>query len=200
MTEGLLLFARARRTWPAIGALCLFSIAGLIVGGRIVPLPDETLVLPWDVLLPLLSACVISMTTRSPMNDLEATAAHRLWLLRVSHLSVLAVVAGLGTLLACYDLPAPYSWPSALRNLAMLTGLGLIGARLLGGRLSWIPPITMSLITLTAGSKAGELRIWAVLFFPDHHLAGIAFGALVFAVGVLLLAKGGTREPAGEAG
>lgn len=197
---GALEFGRVRQIHYAIIGLILIGGAAFLLQGSALALPGGGgLTIPWDVLLPLGSACVISMTTRSPLNELEAGAARPLWALRAAHLSILLTAGVTISFAATWSLPDPYSWPSVLRNLAGFVGLGLIGARFLGGRLAWIPAIAFGLATLLAGTANGEPRAWAWPLLTDTDTPSYVIAMALLASGYVLLVSGGTREAPGDA-
>lgn len=194
------LFARSRATTGTVGALALVCIAGVLLRRLVFVLPDASgFGIPWVTLLPLASACAIGIGVRSPMNELEGTAARSLRALRSAHAGMIFGIAVVLTLPVAVTLPAPASGPAALRNLAGLTGLALVCGRLLGGRLAWILPVAYGFAALTAGAAGGTPRPWAWILASDSDTLSLAWAAGCTVVGVAALVQGPTREPAGEA-
>jgi hypothetical protein len=195
------LFARSRGTAGTASALTVICIAGAALRHVVFTLPDASgFGVPWVTILPLLSACAIGISTRSPMNELEGTAARSLRGLRCAHAGTLVAIAAVLAVPVTVTLPAPASAPAALRNLMGLTGLALLCGRLLGGRLAWILPTVYTLAALTAGATGGVPHPWAWVLGPDHDEQSLAWAAAFAIAGAAALVQGPTREPAGETG
>lgn len=194
-----LLFARSRSTTATVAALAVIGAVGTVLRHVVFTLPDASgFGVPWVTLLPLLSGCAIGIGARSPMNELEGTAARSLRGLRCAHAGALAVVAVVLVGPVSATLPAPASSPAALRSLAGLTGLALLCGRLLGGRLAWILPTAYTLSALTGGAPNGTPRPWAWILAPDHDAWGLACAAACAVAGAAALLHGPTRESPGE--
>lgn len=194
-------FARSRGTWATIGAVAAVNVAGVALRHTVFRLPDASgFGVPWVTLLPFLSACAVGIGVRSPMNELEGTAARSMRVLRCTHAAALLGIAVLFTVPIAATLPPPISVPAALRNLAGLAGLALLSGRVLGGRLAWILPNAYTLAALTAGAADGIRREWAWILAPDRDLSSLLWAIAFALIGAAALAQGATRELAGEAG
>lgn len=93
---------------------------------------------------------VLATTTFSPMADLEHTAAQPMRRHRAIQMTAVLLYA---TLLAVLPLAAGASAEvtvAAVRNVAGCLGLPMIGARLFGSGLAWLPPLAMFGPTLPA--------------------------------------------------
>lgn len=197
---GPVLFARARGLLWAVGGVLLTMAGGLAVGQRAMVLRyGSGAGIPYAVLLPVVAACLIAGASRSSAHDFERAGGRPLAGYRLSALSGLEALAALGLWWVTRGLPPPVGAVAAIRNLLGLTGLGLMGARVLGGRLAWILPcaLVISVVSVASGAKtASALLVWPVR--PDDDLiAGVVAVALLVA-GAGAVGLGGTREQPGE--
>lgn len=98
---------------------------------------------PLTAVVPVVWWVVLATTTSSPMADLEHTAAQPMRRHQVVHMTAVLLYA---TLLAVPPMPAGPSAEvviAAVRDVAGHLGLAMIGARLFGSGLAWLPPLTM---------------------------------------------------------
>jgi hypothetical protein len=161
---------------------------------------------PWDAYgalqLPLLfetaCACVIAVAIASPFGDLERATGRWLPWLRIGTTTALTVTAagalcaaGLGTHLAGGGL-------SAARNLAGLTGIGLLCAAVLGGARAWTGPAAYMLIGIYAlyrqwhGPALTTPWLWPAR--PSDDLGATICAGLVLAAGLAAIAVRGARD------
>lgn len=170
----IVLWAALHRHWDAYGALQL-------------PLLFETA-----------CASVVAVATASPFGDLERTTGHRLPWLRMATAVTLTVASaaaltatGIGTHLAG-------GTTTAVRNLAGLTGLGLLCAALLGGALAWIAPVAYALLGVYAlytqwhGPALTSPWIWPGR--PGDDLGGALCAGIILCAGTATIAIRGTRD------
>jgi hypothetical protein len=80
-----------------------------------------------------------------------------------------------------------------LRNIAGITGLGLLAAVVLGGMLAWAGPLAYLLVTEVA-LQGNPTTPWVWPARPPHDLGGALCAAGVFAAGILLVTVRGPRE------
>lgn len=156
--------------------------------------------------LPLIAeaacAAVIAVTTGSRLGDCERAAGRWLPALRlVTMLALTAAAAGVlaaagsGSHLAGGDL-------DVVRNLAGLTGIGLLSAAALGGGLAWTGPTgylvagAYALYSLWHPPPVTTPWIWPAR--PPHDLGAAICAGLVFTAGLLVVTLRGARDPAGE--
>ena len=193
------LHASSRRVPAAFGL-----IAACAIGLRI------ALIGHWDsygaLQLPLVfeAACaaVIAVTSASSLGEAERVTGRRLpWSRLATALAVTAAAigaltaAGLGAHLAGGTL-------EVLRNVAGLTGIGLLCAAALGGGLAWIGPTSY----LLAGTYALYTQLhppalttpWLWPARPAHDLGAAICAGLVFSCGIAIITMRGARDPAGE--
>ncbi len=193
------LYATSRRV-PAT----LVAIAACAIGLRI------ALAWPWDTYgalqLPLVfeagSAAAVTATTASRLGDPERVAGRWLPFLRLATVLVLTMVAvraraaaGTGAHLAGGTL-------DVLRNVAGLTGLGLLCAAALGGGLAWAGPTGYLVVGVyalyTQWHHPALTTPWIWPARPPHDLGAAICAGLVFTVGMAVFAVRGARDPAGE--
>jgi hypothetical protein len=202
--------ARSARAWPRLARLHAVSrrlvavlavIVGCGIGLRV------ALIWHWDAYgalqLPLVfetaAAAAIASATASPFGEPERVAGR--WLPGLRLASVLALTAfavavfaaaGAGGHLAGGTLDVG-------RNLAGITGLGLLCATVLGGGLAWAGPVaylvagTYALYTQWHPPALTSPWIWAAR--PPHDLGGAGCAGLVFACGIGLITIRGARDP-----
>lgn len=172
----LVLWIALHRSWDAYGALQL-------------PLLFETA-----------CACVIAVATVSPFGEPEHVTGRRLPWLRAGTTGALTAAAasalaatGTGTHLAGGSL-------AAVRNLAGLTGIGLLCAAVLGAALAWTGPIAYMLIGVYAlysqwhGPALTTPWVWPAR--PPHDVGAAICAGLVFAAGWAAITLRGARDEA----
>jgi hypothetical protein len=193
------LYATSRRVPGAVAA-----IAACAIGLRI------ALAWPWDsygaLQLPLVfeagSAGAITAITASRIGDPERVAGRWLPFLRLATVLALTAVAvsalaaaGAGTHLAGGTL-------DAARNVAGMTGIGLLCAAALGGGLAWAGPTgylvagVYALYTQWHHPALTTPWIWPAR--PPHDLGAAICAGLVFTVGMAVFTVRGARDPADE--
>ena len=193
------LYAASRRVPVAIGA-----IAACAVGLRI------ALTGHWDsygaLQLPLVfeagAAAAITITTASPLGEPERVTGRWLPFLRLATVLALTAVAA-GALIAAGAGAHLAGGPlDVLRNLAGMTGIGLLCAAALGGRLAWVGPTgylvvgAYGLYTQWHGPALTTPWIWPAR--PPHDVGAEICAALVFTIGIVITSVRGAHDPAGE--
>jgi hypothetical protein len=122
------------------------------------------------------------------MADLEHTAAQPMHRHCVVHMTAVLLYA---TLLAVLPMAAGASAEvtvAAVRNVAGYLGLAMIGARLFGSGLAWVPPLAMFGPTLLVGVRWDSTpEPWAWSIHGPHSVPA-ALTAAVLCVGGLCLA------------
>jgi hypothetical protein len=190
----------ASRRVPAAAAVIAFAAVGLRIA----------LLRSWDSYgayqLPLIAeagcAAVIAVTTGSPLGDCERAAGRWLPVLRLGTTLALTVAAigalaaaGSGAQLAGGTL-------EVARNLAGLTGIGLLFAAALGGGLAWVGPTGYLIAGLYAlyslWHPPAVTTPWIWPSRPPHDLGAASCAGLVFACGLLAVTVRGARDPADE--
>jgi hypothetical protein len=180
------------------------AIAACALGLRI------ALIGHWDsygaLQLPLVfeaaAAAAITVTTASPLGEPERVTGRWLPFLRLATVLALTVAAvgalaaaGTGAQLAGGTL-------DVLRNVAGMTGIGLLCAAALGGGLAWVGPVgylmvgAYGLYTQWHGPALTTPWIWPAR--PPHDLGAATCAGLVFTLGIATIMVRGARDPAGE--
>ena len=193
------LYATSRRMPVAVAAIVACA-AGLRIA----------LIGHWDsygaLQLPLVfeaaSVAAITVTTASPFGEPERATGRWLPFLRLASALVLTAVAvgalaaaGTGAHLAGGTL-------DVLRNVAGMTGIGLLCAAALGGGLASAGPVgylvagAYGLYTQWHGPALTTPWIWPAR--PPHDLGAAICAGLVFTLGMAVITVRGARDPAGE--
>jgi hypothetical protein len=147
-------------------------------------------------------ATAIAVTTASPFGEPERATGRWLPFLRLG--AALALTAAAVGALAAAGAGAHLAGGTLemLRNLAGLTGIGLLGAVVLGGALAWTGPTTYLIIGVYAlytqwhGPALTTPWIWPAR--PGHDIGAAICAGLVFTAGMVLIAVRGARDPVGE--
>jgi hypothetical protein len=146
-------------------------------------------------------AAVIAVTAGSPFGEPERATGRWLPFLRLgAAVALTALAAGL-LAAAGTGLPLAGGFPDVLRNVAGLTGIGLLAAALLGGPLAWTGPLAY----LVAGVYAlytdwhppALSTPWLWPGRPPHDVGGALCAAVVFGAGLAAVTIRGARDPAG---
>jgi hypothetical protein len=193
------LYAASRRIPVALAA-----IAVVAVGLRL------ALIAHWDTYgalqLPLIfevaAVTAITVTTASPLGEPERAGGRWLPFLRLA--SALALTAVTVAALAASGTGAHLAGGSleVLRNVAGLTGIGLLGAAVLGGGLAWTGLTGYLLVGVYALYTQWHVPplttpwIWPAR--PAHDLGAALCAGLVFVLGTWVTALRGARDAAGE--
>jgi hypothetical protein len=193
------LYATSRRVPAALAAIVVCAI-----GLRI------ALVRPWDTYgalqLPLVfeagAAAAITTVTASRLGEPERVGGRWLPFLRLATAAALTAVAvgalaatGAGAHLAGGTL-------DAARNVAGMTGLGLLCAAALGGGLAWAGPTGYLVVGVyalyTQWHHPALTTPWIWPARPPHDLGAAICAGLVFTVGLAVFAARGARDRADE--
>jgi hypothetical protein len=195
------LYLVSRRVPATLGAIAVFAIFLRVM-----------LHWHWDAYgalqLPLMcesgAAAVIAVTTAGPFGDTERAAGRWLPFLRLGSALMLTLIAvglltaaGAGAHLAGGSL-------DVLRNVAGITGIGLLCAAVLGGALSWTGPVgylltgTYALYGSWHGMPSTTPWIWPAR--PPHDTGAALCAGLVLAAGLAVITVRGARDRDTEAG
>ena len=193
------LYATSRRVPAAVTA-----IAACAVGLRL------ALAGHWDTYgalqLPLVfetaAATAITVTVASPLGEPERLTGRWLPYLRLTVTLVLTGVAigalaaaGTGAHLAGGTL-------DVLRNVAGITGIGLLCAAVINSGLAWIGPVAFlppgAYALYTQWHHPALTTPWLWPGRPSRDLGAAICAGLVFAAGVAVITARGARDPAGE--
>ena len=193
------LYAASRRVPAAV-----IAIAACALGLRLVLFGH------WDTYgalqLPLVfetaAATAITVTVASPLGEPERLTGRWLPYLRLTVTLVLTGVAigalaaaGTGAHLAGGTL-------DVLRNVAGITGIGLLCAAVINSGLAWIGPVAFlppgAYALYTQWHHPALTTPWLWPGRPSRDLGAAICAGLVFAAGVAVITARGARDPAGE--
>jgi hypothetical protein len=189
----------ASRRLPAAIALLAACAAGL----------RAALLGHWDAYgalqLPLVfeagCAAVIAVAAGSPFGDPERATGRRLPCLRLAAAAALTGLAVGALAAAGAGAHLTGGFPDVLRNVAGLTGLGLLCAAAFGGPLAWAGPLAYlpvgvyGLYTDWHPPALSTPWIWSAR--PPGDLGGALCAATVFAAGLAVITVRGARDPRG---
>jgi len=149
-------------------------------------------------LLPLVietgAAAVIAVTTYGPFGEPERATGRWLPWLRQAAAAVLTAAA-VGALAAGATGGAlPGGTLAMVRNVAGMTGLGLLCAATAGGAFGWTGPMAYWLIT-EAALAAGWTTPWIWPARPPHDRGAAICASAVFAAGIVAVMVFGARDP-----
>jgi hypothetical protein len=193
------LHATSRRALAAVAA-----IAACAAGLRI------ALIAHWDTYgalqLPLVfetaAATAIAATAASPLGEPERLTGRWLPYLRLA--VTLALTAAAAAALAAAGTGGHLAGGTldVLRNLAGITGIGLLCAAIIGGGLAWAGPAAYLILgayaLYTQWHPPALTTPWLWPARPPHDLGAAACAGLVFIAAVTLIMLRGARDPAGE--
>jgi hypothetical protein len=193
------LYAAGRRVPFAV-----LAITACAVGLRIALLGhwDDYGALQLPLIFEAAAAVSIVATVPSPFGEQERVAGHWLPLLR-SAVTVALTAAAIG-LLAAAGIGGHMAGGTldVLRNVAGITGIGLLCGAVLGGGLSWTGPVGYMVAALyalyTQWHPPALTTPWLWPARPPHDLGGALCAALVFTCGVAVLAVRGARDRPGD--
>lgn len=147
-------------------------------------------------------AAVVTISTVSPFGDPERVTGRGLPVLRLGLTLGLTAVAVAAIDLAGAGRDLAGGAADVLRNVAGLTGIGLVCALLLGGRLAWTGPLAYLLAGVyalyTDWHPPTLSTPWLWPARPPGDLGGALCAAAVFAVGLAGITIRGARDHPGE--
>jgi hypothetical protein len=108
---------------------------------------------PVAVFVPLVIACLITITAHSPFALAEQLSPRNMPAARLATVGGLLALASAGVAISTAPLSGPIGAPAGVRNLVLLTGVGLCAVPLIGGLRAVALPIGLAsvLITVFAG-------------------------------------------------
>ena len=139
------------------------------------------------------AAAVVAVTAHGPFGEPERATGRRLPYLRLGA-TVALTAAAAGLLAAGASAGAlPGGFLAMLRDVAGITGIGLLSASVFGGALAWTGPVAYLVLTETAlAGNATTPWVWPAR--APHDVGGALCAAGVFAAGALLITVRGARE------
>jgi hypothetical protein len=175
-----LLAAAGGLLWAALDQR--WNIAGGAAAQQIIPLTIEAG-----------AAAIIAVTTYGPFGETERAAGRWLpWLRLAAALALTAIAVG-ALAAGATGGHLPGGTVAMLRNLAGLTGTGLLAAAALGGAFGWTGPLAYLLIT--EGALAGTWTTpWMWAARPPHDRGAAICAAAVFAAAAAVITVRGGRD------
>jgi hypothetical protein len=149
------------------------------------------------VMIESAAAAAIAVVTASPFGEPERATGRWLPYLRLADALglTLAAIGVLAAGAAAAGLPG--GAVAMTRNVAGLTGLGLLSAAVLGGLLAWIGPMAYAVVAEFAIVEAWTTP-WMWPARPPHDWGAALCAALAFALGLAVTTLRGARRAAHE--
>lgn len=147
----------------------------------------------FPLILATAAASIVGVTTRSPIGEPERATGRWLPWLRLGTVLALAGVACGALALGSVGGHLAIGTLALLRDLAGLTGIGLLTAVVLGAGVSWIGPLSYLALGIYAVQE-GWTTPWLWPARPAHDRGAAICAALVFAVGVAAITVRGALE------
>jgi hypothetical protein len=179
------LHAGSRRFPSAVALLAVIAIALRSVEPWTRGSGEFARLLP--ILLTVAAASVVAAGTASPFGEVERIAC-RLPLLRLVLLIALVTVAATGLVLA-----RPVDAVALARNLAGLTGLALLTARLVGAALAWTTPLAYTVLCGGAIDLHDE-SVWTWPTLPAGDTTALVPALVLFGAGLTIAVIRGARD------
>lgn len=140
------------------------------------------------------AAAVIAVATYGPFGEPERAAGRWLPWLRLSAAVTLTAVAFGALAAGAAAGRMPGGTLALLRDLAGMTGIGLLSAVILGGACGWVGP--MAYLLITEGALAHRsVTPWVWPTRPPHDRGGAICACLMIAAALVLITVRGPREP-----
>lgn len=159
-----------------------WNVAGGAAAQQAIPLSIETG-----------AAMVIAVTCYGPFGEPERATGRWLPYLRLGAAAALTAAAFGALALGSTAGGLPGGILALLRNVAGMTGWGLLAAAAAGGALGWAAPLVY--LVLVEGAFAGSWTTpWAWPARPPDDLGGALCAGAVFAAGLLAITVHGARE------
>jgi hypothetical protein len=171
----------------ALGALLAAALHGrwYIAGGpaaqHLIPLTIETA-----------AAAIVAVSTYSPFGEPEQATGRLRPYLRLACAVMLTSAAGATLAAGATAGHLPGGNLAIIRDLAGITGTGLLAATALGGAFGWTGPMAYLLVTESALS-AGWNTPWIWASRPPHDIHAALCAAVIFASGAVLVTVRGDR-------
>jgi hypothetical protein len=194
------LYATSRRAPAAVAAIvaCALGLRIALLGHW-----DTYGALQLPLVFEAVAATAVTATTASPLGEPERVTGRWLPYLRLA-VTLALTAAAIGALAAAGGTGAYLAGGTLdiLRNLAGMTGLGLLCAVAIGGGLAWIGPVAYVIpgayALYTQWHHPALTTPWLWPGRPPHDLGAALCAGLVFAAGVAAYTVRGARDHADE--
>jgi hypothetical protein len=184
--------------------VALIAIAACTIGLRLALLGhwDDYGALQLPLIFEAAAAVSVVATVSSPFGEQERVAGGWLPFLRPA-VTVALTAAAIGLLAAAGTGEHLVGGIlDVLRNIAGITGIGLLCAGALGGGLAWTGPLGFLVAAVyalyTQWHPPALTTPWLWPARPPHDVGGALCAGLVFACGVVVLTVRGARDRAGD--
>ena len=168
-----------------------WSVAGGPAAAIVFPLVTETG-----------AAAVIAVTTYGPFGEPERATGRWLPFLRLGATAALTAAAIGALALGATGGALPGGFAAMARNVAGITGIGLLCAAALDGGLSWTGPtgylVAAVYALYTQWHPPAQTTPWLWPARPPHDLGGALCAGLVFVCGVAAVTLRGARDRTGD--
>jgi hypothetical protein len=148
------------------------------------------------------AAGAIAVTTASPVGEPERVTGRWLPFLRLAAALALTVAAAAALTTAGTGGQLAGGALDVLRNVAGMTGIGLLCAVALGGGLAWVGPAAYLVVGVfglyTQWHHPALTTPWIWPDRPPHDLGAAICAALVFTLGVTAITMRGARDRIGD--
>jgi len=186
----------ASRRFPA--ALALLAVCAVGLRGALYGHWDDYGALQLPLTFEAVCAAIIAVTAGSPFGEPERATGRWLPYLRLGAAATLTGLAS-GALAAA----GAGVFPDIVRNVAGLTGIGLLCAAVFGGPLAWTGPLAYLVVGVyglyTDWHPPALSTPWIWPARPPHDVGGALCAAVVFAAGLAAITLRGAREhPSGD--
>jgi hypothetical protein len=193
------LYVTSRRIPAAVAAIavCALGLRTALIGHW-----DSYGALQLPLVFETAAAIAITVTAASPLGEPERITGRWLPYLRLA--ATLALTAAAIGALAAAGTGAHLAGGTldVLRNLAGITGIGLLCAAAINSGLAWAGPaaylIPGAYALYTQWHHPALTTPWLWPARPPHDLGAAICAGLVFAAGVAVITARGARDPAGE--
>ena len=193
------LYATSRRIPAAMAATaaCALGLRLALIGHW-----DSYGALQLPLVFETAAATAITVTVASPLGEPERITGRWLPYLRLA--TTLALTAAAAGALAAAGTGAHLAGGTldVLRNLAGLTGIGLLCAAMINSGLGWVGPAAYLLpgasALYTQWHRPALTTPWLWPARPPHDLGAAICAGLVFAAGVAAITVRGARDPVDE--
>jgi hypothetical protein len=139
------------------------------------------------------AAAVIAVTTYGPLGDPERATGRWLPYLRLGAAAALTAIAYGALAAGATGGALPGGTLALLRNLAGITGIGLLSAAAVGGAFGWTGPLAYLLVTEVA-LTGNPTTPWIWPARPPDDLGGALCAALLFAAGTAVVTLFGAHD------
>ncbi len=188
------------RRVPAAVAVIAVSAIGLRVA--LIGHWDSYGALQLPLIFEAMAAAIVAITTASPLGEPERVTGGRLPFLRLGTTLTLTIIAIAALIAAGTGGHLAGGALDVLRNVAGLTGIGLLCAAALGGALAWAGPLAYMVAGMYGlysdwhGPALTTPWLWPAR--APHDSGAALCAGTVFAIGLAIVSARGARDPAGE--